>query len=336
MIIPIINYSALEFWLDGTDKNDFLFGKEAVDLSADFSFSISKRQSEKLAREYHLTMPLRLMAPRKKKRKENESYHLFSYPASLPSNSFVELTDHFGETVLVSSPEYCFLFAASVLPFYEVVRIGCMLCAIYVFDKTNAMQQRSRIPVTSTKKIQRFLQSAGGMRGVKTANTALHYIVDNCNSPMEVSLAVLSSLPLYRGGYALEKPAMNKKLRLSSTVSKQMNIRQIRGDMVWEDQKIVVEYDSNLSHLQKEQHEFDKRRAAAITLSGYQLISLTVGQLSSFSAIDEMFNMLRHLLGMKKKSSEMKKYEEQRWETVHEILLKKKTLQQILFDPRWK
>ena len=45
--------------------------------------------------------------------------------------------------------------------------------------------------------------------------------------------------------------------------------------------------------------------------------------------------MLRHLLGMKQKSSEMKKYEEQRWETVHEILLKKKTLQQILFDPRW-
>ena len=210
-----------------------------------------------------------------------------------------------------------------------------MLCAIYVFDKTKAMQQRSRIPVTTTKKIQRFLQSAKGMRGVKTASTALHYVIDNCNSPMEVSLAVLSSLPLYRGGYALEKPVMNKKLRLSSTVSKQMNIRQIRGDMVWEDQRIVVEYDSNLSHLQKEQHEFDKRRAAAITLSGYQLISVTVGQLSSFSAIDEIFNMLRHLLGMKKKSSEMKKYEEQRWETVHEILLKKKTLQQILFDPRW-
>ena len=79
--------SALEFWLDGTDKNDFLLGKEAVDLSADFSFSISKRQSEKLAREYHLTMPLSLMAPRKKKRKENESYHLFSYPASSMSLS---------------------------------------------------------------------------------------------------------------------------------------------------------------------------------------------------------------------------------------------------------
>lgn len=335
MIIPIINYSALEFWLDGTDKNDFAGIKEVTELSPRFPFSISKRLSENLAKEYNLSLPVSLMAPEKRNRDATCSYRLFSYPASLPQNSFVELTDHFGETVLVSSPEYCFLFAASVLPFYEVVRIGCMLCAIYVFDKTEAMQQHSRIPVTSTKKIQRFLQSAKGMRGVKTASTAIHYVIDNCNSPMEVSLAVLSSLPLYRGGYALEAPAMNKPLRLSSTISNQMNIRQIRGDMVWEDQRIVVEYDSNLSHLQKEQHEYDKRRATAITLSGYQLVNLTAGQLASFSAVEETFIMLRHLMGMKKKSSEMKQYEDQRWETVHEILLKKKTLQQILFDPRW-
>lgn len=105
--------------------------------------------------------------------------------------------------------------------------------------------------------------------------------------------------------------------------------------MVWEDQKVVVEYDSNLSHLQKEQHEYDKRRATAITLSGYQLVSLTAGQLATFSAVEETFIMLRHLLGMKRMSAEMKSYEEIRWEVVHEILLKKKTLQQILFNPRW-
>ncbi len=105
--------------------------------------------------------------------------------------------------------------------------------------------------------------------------------------------------------------------------------------MVWENQKVVVEYDSNLSHLQKEQHEYDKRRATAITMSGYQLVNLTAGQLASFSAVEETFIMMRYLLGMKKMSAKMKIYEEIRWEVVHEILLKKKSLQQILFDPRW-
>lgn len=105
--------------------------------------------------------------------------------------------------------------------------------------------------------------------------------------------------------------------------------------MVWEDHKIVVEYDSNLSHLQKEQHEYDKRRATAITMSGYQLVSLTAGQLASFRAVEETFIMLRHLLKIKKRSAKMEKYEEPRREVVHEVLLKKKTLQQILFDPRW-
>lgn len=335
MIIPIINYSALEFWLDGTDKYDFFVKKGISDLSPHFPFSISKRLAENLAKEYHLSMPISLMSPRKKKRRANNTYHLFSYPVSLPPNSFIELTDHFGETVLVSSPENCFLYAASKLPFYEVVRIGCMLCGIFVLDKTQKMQQRSRIPLTNKKKIQRYLQSAQGMKGIKTALTAINYVVDNCNSPMEVSLAVLSCLPFSRGGYALETPVMNKILRLSSSISNRINIGKIRGDLVWENQKVVIEYDSNLSHLEKNQHEYDKKRASAITLSGYQLVNLTYGQLTSFSAVEETFLMIRHLLGMKKSSAKLKQYEDVRWETVHELLLKKKSLQQILFDPRW-
>ena len=335
MIIPIINDSALEFWLDGTDKNEFSV-KANTDLAPNFPFSISKNLSASLAREYNLTMPISLMVPEKRRRCSNNVYHLFSYPASLPPKSFVELTDHFGETIMVSSPEYCFVYAASKLPFYEAVRIGCMLCAIYVFDKTYGMQQRSRIPITSKKKIQKYLQTAQGMKGIRSARKAIQYVVDNCNSPMEVSLAVLACLPISQGGYALKTPSMNKLLRLSSPNAAKMNIGNLHGDMVWENHKLVVEYDSILSHLQKEQHEYDKRRASVIVLSGYQMINLTAGQLSSFYAIEETFLMIRHLLGMQRISARMKQYEDLRWEVVHEILLKKKTIQQILFGSQRK
>lgn len=333
MIIPIINNSALEYWLDGTEKNEFAT-KANVDLSPRFPFAISKQLSLSLIKEYHLSAPINLMVPKEKKRRANIAYHLFPYPSSLPLKSFVELTDHLGETIMVSSPEYCFLYAASILPFYEVVRIGCMLCARYVFDKAQSMQQRSRTPVTTTKKIHKYLQTAKGMHGIKTARKAIQYVVDNCNSPAEVSLAVLACLPFSRGGYALETPSMNELIRLSSAASGRMSNQKIHGDMVWTAHKIVVEYDSNLSHLQKEQHEYDKRRASAITLSGYQLITLTAGQLSSFSAVEETFLMLRRLLGMRRMSAQMKRFEDLRWEVVHEIMLKKKTIQQILFGSR--
>lgn len=333
MIIPIINDSALEYWLDGTDKNEFAM-KTNVDLSPRFSFTISKQLSENLVREYHLSAPINLMVPKAKKRRANSAYHLFPYPSSLPLKSFVELTDHYGETILVSSPEYCFLYAASKLPFHEVVRIGCLLCAMYIFDNTETMQQRSRIPVTTTRKIQKYLQTAQGMQGIKVARAAIRYVVDNCNSPTEVSLAVLACLPFSRGGYALEPPSMNELIPLSSAAKRQTNIKKIHGDMVWASHKLVVEYDSNLSHLHREQHEYDKRRASAIILSGYRLINLTAGQLSSFSTVDETFIMLRHVLGMRKMSEQMKQYEDLRWEVVHEIMLKKKTIQQILFDSR--
>ena len=100
--------------------------------------------------------------------------------------------------------------------------------------------------------------------------------------------------------------------------------------MVWEDHKTVLEYESDLAHLDKSQHEYDKKRSSAITLSAYQIINLTSAQLSTFWKTDETFFMIRRVLGMRTYTKIFQHYEDLRWEVVHEILLKKKSLQQIL------
>lgn len=330
MIIPIISFSALEFWLGGVDESDYLNQYHPLSLPRHFDFSITRQLACELIREYHLSAPVHLMVPTNNNRRSNETFHLHSYPKHLPPNSFMELTSHLGEVLLVSSPEACFLYAASTLPFYEVVRIGCMLCAMYVSDKSQALLQRSRSPITNVRKIQQYLQKADNVPGIKKARRAIRYVVDNCNSPMEVSLAVLACLPIAQGGYGLERPIMNGELHLSSTAASKINIRQCRCDMVWEERKTVLEYDSNLTHLEKNQHEYDKKRISAINISGYRIITLTAGQLSSFGKAEEVFSLLRNMLGMDPRKKRLKQYEDLRWEVVHEILLKKKTLQQIL------
>lgn len=330
MIIPIIRTSALEFWLDGTGKNDNPIKRPALNLPSHFDFSINTQIASALAREYHLSTPVCLMVQNNKHRYSNEAFHSFPCPKSMPANSFVELTDHFGETVLMSSPEAGFLFAAATLPFYEVVRVGCLLCSMYVSDRSQAMLQRSRLPVTSVKKIRQYLKGADNAHGIKIARKAINYVIDNCNSPMEVSLAVLSCLPISRGGYALKRPAMNGEIRLMLAVAKKMGIQKCHCDMVWEEQKTVLEYESNLTHLDKYQHEYDKKRSSAITLSGYQIINLTAGQLTSFSKTDETFFMIRHILEMQKNTRTFQQYEDIRREVVRELILKKKSLQQIL------
>ena len=330
MILPIIHLSALEYWLDGTDKNDYAVQRLATKLPRHFEFSINNQLASELMKEYHLSRPIHLLVPDTKNRRSNQTFHLYPYPQGSLPDSFVELTDHLGETILVSSPEACFLYAAATLPFHEVVRIGCMLCAMYVSDNNEPMLQRSRNPITTVKKILRFLKKADNAYGIKTARQAIRYVIDNCNSPMEVSLVVLSCLPISRGGYALEKPAMNGEIKLMTVATIKMNIQKCHCDMVWEDHKTVLEYESNLTHLDKSQHEYDKKRSSAITLSGYQIINLTSGQLSSFWKTDETFFMIRRVLGMRKYTKIFQQYEDLRWEVVHEILLKKKTLHQIL------
>ena len=89
--------------------------------------------------------------------------------------------------------------------------------------------------------------------------------------------------------------------------------------MVWLEEKVICEYDSKLTHLSANQHDYDKRRLTALTASGYNVISITPEQLRNRNSMDLLFRSLRKTLGMRPFEKELEKYREKRWEVIREV-----------------
>lgn len=329
MIVPIIEISALEYWLNGTNRY-FYHTPERKTLPANFKFQVNTQKALEIAKEYQLMLPLYLMVPEKTRLNKTKTFIRKSFIKGLPYKSFVKLNDrgNSDDEVYVACPELCFLQAANIFPFYITVKIGCMLCAMYVRDDEMAMGQRNIQPLTTMKKIKQYLDKVDKAQGIVKAKRALKYISDNCNSPMEVNIAVMGKLPLSEGGYAIGDFEMNGEVKLKQEAVEFLGRKACMCDVVWEAKKVVAEYESNLVHLEKEQHEYDKRRSTAIMNAGYKIINITAKDMGLLSRADEIFLLLKKALGIRSDNQRLKKFEDVRFEVFQNVF--KKDIFQIL------
>ena len=306
----IVYPSALEYWLkdEGVpyrfrlpDGGEPLLGRKGLTEIVD---------------ALNFTFPVHLAVPRSMSRMGTRKIQYRSLPKNLPENAFVPIADH----VLISSPAMCFLQAANELPFHELVKLACDLCAIYVLDKHDEFGQHSREQIVSVSEISEFLSKVKNMSGGRTARTAIQYALDRSNSPVESQLATLAGLPFQYGAYGLILPKMNKEIILSSAGKEYLGRDMCCCDMVWEEQKVVLEYDSDLAHSTLKQIKKDKNRVAALSVSGYRVISVTKEKISDFRSVETLFLGIRSALGMRPYPDRLKRYFEKRWEVVHDIM----------------
>ena len=311
MTANIIYPTSLEYWLKDKglpyrsplyymDPDDFTGKKGLSNITEYLSFS----------RPIHLAVSQDICRDSTKEIR----YHLL--PSNLPHDSFVPLCN----LLNISSPEYSFLQAALELPIHMLVRLANDLCAIYMIDSDEDTFQRNREPITSVESIKYYLNKATGLKGVSAARQAITYALNNSNSPMESKLATLARLRGVHGGFGTSGQILNYNITLSKKGAEYYGRPTICGDMVWPKEKIVLEYDSNLTHLTREQHATDKGRATALTMSGYQVISVTADKIRTFRGIEDLFWGLRRMLGLKAGAAFREKHLEKRWKVVHEIM----------------
>ena len=323
MKIPIIKYSALEYWLDGTDRYYYLI-PESHTIEKNFHFKIDDENVANLAKAYNLSLPLNIMVPENKNRNGSEKALFFKWIKSIPENSFFRMKDwqNNDENIYVCCPELTFCFVASVFSLAETVLLGNMLCATYVFDNDYNLKQRDREPVTTVRKIKRYLEKLGTVKGVRKAKIAANYIVDNCNSPREAAIAAMAALPIKHGGYGMPLFEMNGKVYVKNEYVAGLGRQVLRCDIVWTKEKVVVEYESDMTHLEKEQHRYDKRRSTALIGSGYKVIYLTNSDVNLFSKMDDTFFMIRKSLHLRRNQKEFQTYLDVRYEAYNIIFRK--------------
>jgi len=324
MIIPIIYPSACEFWLDGTLRRKldvFSLNKRIpISLPVDFSFIPEKIIIREIAERVHLNLPLHVYVSNAHDRRFRPDIVCKVLPSAMPPDSFVKVgtirltINGTAETadIYAASPEMCFLQAAQALSVQELALLGCNLSAGFVRDNTAEFFQRRREILTDNASINRFLSKADHYPGINKAVRASKYIQNNSNSPVESKLAVMASLPFHLGGQALAGQELNGRIHLSDEASDYIGRRTLFGDMVWPTAKVVVEYDSSLCHSKQNQVTFDKKRVAAVTQSGYRVITLTENDIKNISALDRAFALIRSALGIRSAEKVLKKYYDRR------------------------
>ena len=315
----LIDYpSAAQYWLYLQDwKNDIIKRNQQIRYVSSFDES-----AVFISEQYGFDIPIHISVSNKAHRNQGRLFSTHYMAGSLPENSFIQL----GRNVAIASPELCFLRASNCLSFPTLVVFACDLCAIYSHSLSDHFGLQSRTPVTSVAKIKAFLDNVKNVKGIKTAKAAIQYVLENSNSPMESKLAAISQLPINRGGFRLLKPDLNSRVKLSESGKSLVKRDSLYCDMVWKDQKVVVEYDSNLSHLSKKQHYYDKQRITALNLSGYTVISITADNLRNFRCIEEIFYLIRSKLQMRSYSKEFEKFFDIRYDAVKDVFFSRNDL----------
>ena len=319
MIIPIVGPSALEFWLSGVaDSSAHLLAvkKKRVSLPDDYDLSHWKKHYQILSTELGLSFPVHAMANRISDRGSGSFLHACVKSKHLPEQAFIQLNN----SIYISSPELCFVQMAEILPFAKLVEIANNLCAIYSIDQQASYGLPEREQIISIADITDFLQRAKGLYGIKKARRAILYATERSRSPVESQMAALAVIPFSQGGFCFPRPEMNLDISLTDHAAMLFKRDSCNCDMVWMDQKVVVEYDSNLSHLTADQHAYDKGKANALHMSGYKTFFATQRNIQSFKDIEEMFRTIREMLGLRPENETLAKYEAIRRETVHTIM----------------
>ncbi len=207
--------------------------------------------------------------------------HIWTGP--IPEGSFYELQSG----VLVESPAFMFLHAASILDFTNLIAFGDELCGLYSFDAREKRGFRKRkYPLITTIGLQNYLLTAKNCRSTKRAMRALHYVVDNSASPMETFDEMTMCLPYRLGGYGFSRMNMNEEIELTARAARIAKRNTCRLDMGYKDLFLDIEHHGKLDHSSDEEKESDFARVSGLKEMGFEVVELTKAQVGDLFAYE--------------------------------------------------
>lgn len=230
------------------------------------------------------TLPVHVIVGNATVRTETSSIISHTW-ASLPDQGVIDV----GEGFLMSTPEFCFLQAASKLSLVQLILLGFELCGTYVVVEGEPARRREA-PLTSVAKLRAFIESAVGARGRAKAARALRYILDKSASPMETVLAMLLCLPNKLGGYGIPAAQMNYHVDVPSRMRKLADRSYCECDLCWPEVHLCLEYDSELHHADLDRRQSDARRRNTLLALGYTVVTVSYDQVANNAS----FNRLAH------------------------------------------
>lgn len=123
---------------------------------------------------------------------------------------------------------------------------------------------------------------------------------ENSASPMETAVVLMLTLPVEYGGFGLPRPELNKAIDVSDHRGVLAERSEVTPDLLWEDAKLALEYDSAEHHGQAGPSRLaeDATRSNILTALGYRVLRVTNRSIASLEGINLLARQTAHLLGV--------------------------------------
>ena len=210
---------------------------------------------------------------------------------SLPAHSCVQMNArHHAKPLFVCTPEFCFLQMAQQLSIEELISLGFELCGTYAIQEEGTAY--NALPLSSPKKLGKFLSRVDGIKGIAVARRAAKYVIAGSASPLETALAMFLTLPYSLGGYGLPRPQLNHRIDIPASLTDFVHSRFFVCDLFWPDAFLAIEYDSNLAHAGVNKTVRDLMRRSILTALGISVLSVTWPQVKDRKALEQLAHLV--------------------------------------------
>lgn len=250
------------------------------DLRAE-GFCLDARALRRLGVDPHRA---ELLVDRECRRRVIGGVVLHSTRVPLPRKSILSVSS----TIDVVSPELCLAQMAAEMDGIELIQLCSEFCGFYTLADGRRGDFLARLPLTSVARLAAYSERLQGAKGLGAFRATLPVLSDGSASPRETAMYLLLCLPRARGGYGLPKPELNKAVPLSSAVAKGFGSGAYVADMVWAEQRVIVEYDGLEGHTGRDRIARDASRRDALVAEGYDLFVVTNDQILNRKAFEEI------------------------------------------------
>lgn len=191
----------------------------------------------------------------------------------------------------------CFMQTGSWMSALDRIGFGYELCGRYELP-LDGSAYRERDPLLKCEDILAYVNAHLGLRGAKSAKSALTRVRNNSRSPMETATSLMIALPQKLGGLGYRGIELNRRIDVPEHARPLTKSTELEVDILAPKRKVGIEYDGE-DHAEASQRARDAERLAALAAMGIRVHVITKGQFTDQLSLHRALNGIARDLGIR-------------------------------------